>query len=92
MDDFTSHGEDFAKALNNLDKVLTRCKEVNLHLSSEKCRMMLTQGVVMGHLISPDGIKVDPTKIQVIPNLPIPCTQKEVRSFIGYACYSIRFV
>ena len=63
MDEFTSHGEDFSKALNNLDKVLTRCKEVNLCLSSEKCIMMLTQGVVLGHLISLDGIKVDPAKI-----------------------------
>ena len=92
MDDFTSHVEDFAEALNNLDKVLTRCKEVNLHLSSEKCRMMLTQGVVLGHLISLDGIKVDPEKNQVILNLPVPCTQKEVRSFIGYAGYYIIFV
>ena len=82
MDDFTSHGENFSKALNNLDKVLTRCKEVNLCLSSEKCRMMLTQGMVLGHLLSLNGIKVDPTKIQVILNLPVPCTQKEVRSFI----------
>ena len=53
---------------------------------------MLTQGIVLGHLISPDGIKVDPTKIQVILNLPVPCTQKEVHSFIGYVGYYRRFV
>ena len=76
MDDFTSHGEKYAEALNNLDKVLTRCKEVNLCLNSEKCRMMVTQGVVLGHLISLNGIKVDPTNIQVILNLQVPCTQK----------------
>ena len=54
--------------------------------------MILTQGVVLGHLISPDGIKVDPAKIQVILNLPVSCTQKEVRSFIGYAGYYRIFV
>ena len=53
---------------------------------------MLTQGVFLGHLISPDGIKVDLTNIQVILNLPIPCTQKQVRNFIGYAGYYRRFV
>ena len=36
MDEFTSHGEDFDKALDNLEKVLIVCKEMNLCLSSEK--------------------------------------------------------
>ena len=54
--------------------------------------MMLTQDVVLGHLISLDGIKVDPAKIQVILNLPVPCTQKQVHNFIGYAGYYRRFV
>ena len=92
MDDFTSHGKYFLEALNNLEKVLTWCKEINLCLSSEKCRMIFTQGVVLGHLISLNGIKVDLTNIQVILNLPIPCTQKQVRNFIGYAGYYRRFV
>ena len=54
--------------------------------------MMLTQGVVLGHLVSLDGIKVDPTKIEVILKLPVPCAQKEVCNFIGYAGYYRRFV
>ena len=92
MDDFTSHGGYFEEALINLDKVFTRCKEVNLCLSSEKCRMMLTQGMVLGPLIFPDGIKVDPTKIEVILNLLVPYTQKEVCTFIVYAVYYKIFV
>jgi hypothetical protein len=31
--------------------------------------MMMTEGVVLGHYVSADGIKVDPTKIEVILNL-----------------------
>ena len=76
MDEFTSHGGYFEESLPNLDKVLTRCKEANLSLNSEKFRMMLTQGVVLGHLISPNGSKVDPVKIEVILNLPVPRTNK----------------
>jgi hypothetical protein len=52
MDDFTVYGDDFQQALDNLEKVLIRCKETNLSLSHEKSRMMLTEGIVLGHRIS----------------------------------------
>jgi hypothetical protein len=54
--------------------------------------MLLTEGIVLGHHISPTGIRVDPTKIEVICKLPIPATQKEVRSFLGHAGYYHRFI
>jgi hypothetical protein len=48
--------------------------------------------VVLGHYISADGIRVDPTKIEVILNLPYPHTQTEVRSFLGASGYYRRFM
>lgn len=54
--------------------------------------MMMNEGIVMGHLISTDEIKVDPAKIEVILKVPIPKTQKEVCSFLGHAGYYRRFV
>jgi hypothetical protein len=85
MDDFTPYGIDFDQALSNLEKVLERCIATRLCLSHEKCHMMTTEGVVLGHYVSTDGIKVDPTKIEVILNLPTPRTQTEVHSFLGCA-------
>ncbi|RVW83518.1 hypothetical protein CK203_054207 [Vitis vinifera] len=38
---------------------------------------MATLGVVLGHIISRDGIQVDPTKIELISKLPSPTTIKE---------------
>ena len=49
--------------------------------------MLLTKGIVLGHHISSQGIKVDPAKIEVIVGLPSPKIQKEVRSFLGHAGY-----
>jgi hypothetical protein len=92
MDDFSVHGDSFDKSLKNLEKVLIRCIETNLSLSNEKCFMMLTEGVVLGHHISSSGITVDPAKIQIIINLPEPINQKDVRSFLGYAGYYRRFI
>eukprot|EP00253_Pinus_taeda_P035473 PITA_35473 len=87
MDDFTVYGNTYDDCLNNLEKFLKRCIETNLSLINEKCYMMLTEGIVLGHHISTSGIKVDPVKIQVLVNLMPPTTQKEVRSFLGYAGY-----
>ena len=75
-----------------MEKVLTRCEQTQLSLSIEKCHMMMSEGVVLGHFISADGIQVDPSKIRVIKNIPIPATQKEVRSFLGHAGYYRRFI
>ena len=91
MDDFTPYGKDFEEALGNLKKVLTHYEQTQLSLSTEKCHMMMSEGVVLGHFISADGIQVDPSKIKVIKNIPTPATQKEVRSFLGHAGYYRRF-
>ena len=63
MDDFTPYGDDFEPALENLEKVLQRCIDTRLCLSHEKCHMMMTEGIILGHYISTAGIQVDPAKI-----------------------------
>ena len=65
-----------------MEKVLKRCKEANLSLSHEKCFMMFIEGIVLGHHISGDGIKVDKSKVEFISKLSIPSCQKDVRSFL----------
>jgi hypothetical protein len=92
MDDFTPYGVSFQEALENLEKVLKRCIQAQLSLSTEKCHMMMSEGIVLGHFISSQGIQVDPSKIQVIKNLPTPKNQTDVRSFLGHAGYYRRFI
>jgi hypothetical protein len=92
MDDFTPYGVSFQEALENLEKVLKRCIQAQLSLSTEKCHMMMSEGIVLGHFISSQGIQVDPSKIEVIKNLPTPKTQTDVRSFLGHAGYYRRFI
>ena len=92
MDDFTFHGNTVEVARDNLEKVLKWCIDTNLSLSHEKCHMLMTKGIVLGHLISSKGIQVDPKKIQIIQDLPIPSTKKDIRSFLGHARYYKRFI
>jgi hypothetical protein len=92
MDDFTTYGGEFDEALENLEKTLIRCKESNISLNNEKCAMMLTDGIILGHHISAKGIQVDPTKIKVILNLSNSTFAKRGTSFLGYVGYYRRFI
>ena len=92
MDDFSVYGDSFDLCLANLEKVLMRCKEANLVLNWEKCHFMVNQGIVLGHIVSSEGMKVDKAKIDLIGNLPAPRVVKDVRSFLGHAGFYRRFI
>ena len=46
----------------------------------------------LGHIVSAEGIKVDPAKIDAVSAWMTPTNVKEVRSFLGLAGYYRRFV
>nr|GEU56966.1 reverse transcriptase [Tanacetum cinerariifolium] len=46
----------------------------------------------LGHIMSADGITMDPAKVEAITKWPRPKIAIEVRSFLGLACYYKRFV
>jgi hypothetical protein len=92
MDDFSIYGKTFVDCLANLDKVLTRCAEVDLVLNWEKCHFMVKQGIVLGHVISERGIEVDKAKVETVEQLPPPTDVKSLRSFLGHVGFYRRFI
>ncbi|RDX93500.1 Retrovirus-related Pol polyprotein, partial [Mucuna pruriens] len=92
MDDFTVYVDSFEACLSNLSKVLKRCVDTNLVLNFEKFHFMVTEGIVLGHLVSNRGIEVDKSKIYIITSLPNPTSVREVRSFLGHASFYRRFI
>ncbi|RDX98220.1 Retrovirus-related Pol polyprotein, partial [Mucuna pruriens] len=92
MDDFKVYADSFESCLENLSKVLTRCIDTNLVLNFEKCHFMVIERIVLGHLVSNRGIKVDKSKIDIITSLQNPASMREVRSFLGHAGFYRRFI
>ncbi|GJZ01091.1 reverse transcriptase domain-containing protein, partial [Tanacetum coccineum] len=76
MDNFSIFGNSFDTCLNNLDKMLQRCKDAHLVLNWEKCHFMVKEEIVLGHKVSSAGLEVDKAKIDVISKLPPPTNIK----------------
>ena len=57
-----------------------------------KYHFMVTNDIVLGHIVSSTGIKVDKSKIELIANLPTPKSIKDVRSFLGHTSFYKRFI
>ena len=84
MNDFSIFGNDFDSCLAHLTKILV--------LSWEKSHFMVREGVVLGHIILAKGLEVDKAKIEVIQNLPLPSTIKDLKSFLGHVGFYQRFI
>ena len=52
----------------------------------------MEQVAFLGHVVSKDGIQVDPKKIEAVADWPRPTTVTKIRSFLGLAGYYRRFV
>nr|GEY25683.1 reverse transcriptase domain-containing protein [Tanacetum cinerariifolium] len=76
IDDFSVFGNYFDHYLNNLDKMLQRCKDAHLVLNWEKCHTIVKEGIVLGHKVSEEGLEVNKAKIDVISKLPPPTNIK----------------
>uniref|UniRef100_A0A7N2LFY1 RNA-directed DNA polymerase n=1 Tax=Quercus lobata TaxID=97700 RepID=A0A7N2LFY1_QUELO len=67
-------------------------RERKLYAKLKKCEFRLNQVVFLGHVISKDGITLDPNKIKAVVNWDRPTNVSEVRSFLGLTGYYRRFV
>jgi hypothetical protein len=72
--------------------VLQKLRDNQLYAKYSKCEFWIDQVPFLGHIISNDGISVDPAKVKDIVEWSIPNTITEVRSFLGLAGYHRRFI
>ncbi|KAG1941111.1 interleukin-1 receptor accessory protein-like 1-A [Pimephales promelas] len=92
LDDIIVFGRTFGEHLQRLDEVLGKLRHANLKVKPSKCSLFASQVRYLGHVISAEGIRADPAKIDVVRQWPVPKNQTEVRSFVGLASYYRRFI
>jgi len=68
-------------------ELFERLRYANLKLKPSKCKLLRSELSFLGHVVSSKGVGTDPEKISAVQDWPVPTDVKEVRSFLGLACY-----
>ncbi|GJV51413.1 putative reverse transcriptase domain-containing protein [Tanacetum coccineum] len=76
----------------HLRTVLQILRQEKLYAKFSKCEFWLSKVAFLGHIVSAEGITMDPAKVEAITKWPRPTSVTEVRSFLGLAGYYRRFV
>ena len=92
IDDVIVHGRSFHQHMHRLVEVLQRICNAGLKLKPDKCRLLQPEVVFLGHVVSGDGVRPDPTNVDKVINWPQPETSKQVKQFVATASYYRRFV
>ncbi len=92
LDDIVIFGRTSQELLHRMDDVFDRLFRAGLKIKPRKCRLFRRETEFLGHVISGEGVKVNPDKITAIKDWPVPECAKEVRSFLGTAGYYRKFI
>ena len=86
FDDWTIYStlKDHCKRLRLM---LERCRQIQLSLNIKKCIFLTLIGILLGHIVCKEGIKVDSAKIKIILDLKLPVNSKQVSVLLGHTGY-----
>lgn len=92
MDDIVIFSKSLQEHLQHLKLILDELRKYNLKIQLDKSEFLRKEVPFLGHIITPEGIKPNSDKIKAIIKYPIPCTQTEVKSYLGITNYYRKFI
>ncbi|KAA0025885.1 ty3-gypsy retrotransposon protein [Cucumis melo var. makuwa] len=91
IDDILIYSKTEAEHEEHLHHVLETLRANKLYVKFSKCEFWLKKVSFLAHVVSSEGISVDPTKIEADTSWPRPFTVSEIRSFLGLAACESSF-
>ncbi|KAM7492457.1 hypothetical protein LguiA_035378 [Lonicera macranthoides] len=92
IDDILIYSKSDEEHENHLRLALQVLRDHQLYAKLSKCDFWMSKVKFLGHVVSSNGISIDPTKIEAVLKWERPRNVTEVRSFLGLAGYYRRFV
>ena len=92
IDDTILYANTFEAMSQNLEEVFSRLRAAKLKLHGGKSFFCQSRVTYLGHVLSADGVAVDPTKMDAFRTYPEPTNVKEVRAYLGYTGFYRKFV
>lgn len=75
-----------------LFQLFSRIQKFGLKIQMDKCSFLQTEIKFLGHIITPDGIRPNPSRSDAIRKMPEPTDASSLRSFLGALNYYGRFI
>ena len=92
IDDIIVFGKSFEQHISRVEEVLERIKAAGLKLKPEKCEMLQKEVVLLGHVVSDNGVSPNPTNIEKILSWSKPKNAKQVKQLVATGSYYGRYV
>jgi hypothetical protein len=92
VDDVLVLGETLAEHHAKLRQVLEQFRKFGIKVEPDKCEFLRAELTYLGHVISEDGVKPDPKKIEAVIRFPVPDKEKDIKAFLGLAGYYRKFI
>lgn len=92
LDDILVYSKNPEEHLKHLNIVLETLHKHSFFAKLSKCTFGQDSIEFLGHIISPEGIRMDPRKVAAVKEWPRPKSVTEVRAFLGLAGYYRRFI
>uniref|UniRef100_A0A8K9WM10 Gypsy retrotransposon integrase-like protein 1 n=1 Tax=Oncorhynchus mykiss TaxID=8022 RepID=A0A8K9WM10_ONCMY len=92
LDDILIFSPSLQIHVQHVRRVLQRLLENCLFVKAEKCTFHASSVTFLGSVISAEGIKMDPAKVQAVIDWPVPKSRVELQRFLGFANFYRRFI
>lgn len=92
LDDIVVYARSLAEHDQKLREILERLRRYKLKLQPEKCEFLRKEVNYLGHVITENGVRPDPSKIHAVEKIQPPTTVKQLKSFLGMAGYYRKFI
>ena len=92
LDDLTVYSHSHHDHLQHLRKVFLKYRRYGLSLNSKKSQFALNEGNLQGHIVSAEGVKINPVRVEAIQQLSIPRSKRDIQSFLGKINFVRRFI
>ena len=92
LDDIVIYSRSLQEHESKFNKLMERLRNAKLRLQPDKCEFLRHEVNYLGHIISEDGVKPDPKKIEAVSKFPRPKKVKNIKQFLGLAGYYRRFI
>ena len=92
LDDILVYSKTLKEHKKHVRLVLQRLREAGLQVDIEKCEFHVQETTFLGLIISTEGIKMDPAKVEAVKEWPAPTTVKHVQAFLGFCNFYRRFI